>query len=132
MKPSFSVIKNQSSINLIKYKQKIHKKKKNNNNLAENLILNQELLKSYDKLKNESNELNKKLINILDKEVVDLLEKHGEPKSPLEKQDFVEQISPIPLLHNNEITFFKTKLDNEIEMCEVPQEFKENEVKNKV
>lgn len=130
MKPTFAMVKNESSISFLKYQQKVHKQKKSVANFAENFV-NQDLVKSFIKLKQEKSELSSKIINILDKEVSEVLEKHYQTSFKITNLNSLD--SPIigekEETVNNELIVEK---EMEIELAEIPEEMKENEVKNKV
>ena len=122
------------SINFLKYQQKVHKKKKSLANFADN-YLNQDLVKSFGKLKQEKNELSCKIISILDKEVSEVLEKHYQNRLKITN---LEEIKDSLNSHDvwekdeNVINEIIVEKENEIELVEIPEEMKENEVKNKV
>lgn len=134
MKPTFAMVQNESSINFLKYQQKVHKKKKSLANFADN-YLNQDLVKSFGKLKQEKNELSCKIISILDKDVSEVLEKHYQNRLKITN---LEEIKDSLNSHDvwekdeNVINEIIVEKENEIELVEIPEEMKENEVKNKV
>ena len=76
-KPAFNTARQRASISFLKYQEKILKKKYKKNLQLENSSLYEQLFRSYLKIKDDENLVSKKIIEILDTEVLKLMDKYS-------------------------------------------------------
>lgn len=113
MKPTFWSARNENSISFLKYQEKLKKKRKKTIKFNVSSI-HDELFGCYQKIKEDKGETNRKIIEMLDDDLIQVFEKnHGEEMK-------LNQINPVL---KNEVDHG----DRETQNCEIPN--KENQEK---